>query len=90
MVSIPVTKHSVLSGATMAGMGADTVICVLGACTILAGILWQLYAKRHYATVVRRAVRKDRRLPSPGTVGLAEAGTLILTGLLLAAVALFL
>ncbi|MFF0945896.1 hypothetical protein ACFYE2_16965 [Kocuria sp. CPCC 205300] len=71
-------------------MGADTVICSLGACTILAGILWQLYAKRHYAAVARRAVRKNRRLPSRGTVGLAGTSTLILTGLSMAAVALFL
>ncbi|MFF0903772.1 UNVERIFIED_CONTAM: hypothetical protein RF653_08850 [Kocuria sp. CPCC 205316] len=71
-------------------MGADTVICALGGCTILAGILWQLYAKRHYAALARRAVRNGRRLPSRGTVGLAGAGTLILTGLALVAVTLFL
>ena len=66
------------------------MICALGACTILAGILWQPYAKRHYAAVARRAVRTGRSLPSRGTVGLVGAGTLIVTGLSLAAVTLFL
>jgi hypothetical protein len=66
------------------------VICALGACTVLAGILWQLHAKRHYAGLARRAVRKGSRLPSRGTVGLIGASTLIRTGLSMAAVALFL
>jgi hypothetical protein len=86
----PVTGHPVPNPITMAGMGADIVICTLGACTILAGILWQLHAKRHYAGLARPAVRKGRRLPTLGTVGVIGAGTLILTGLFMAAVALIL
>lgn len=86
----PATERSVLSRVTMAGRGADTGICALGACTVLAGILRQLYAERHCAAVARRAVRKSRRLPSPGTVGMAGAGILILAGLSMPAVALFL